>query len=444
MGGKLPCEPGAAACHASAGTLGDTVVSKSIILIDFDNIFGGLWALDRDLAVRFASEPKVWLESLTERYVIEHRRRWLVARCYLNPAGSVFSEHETSGRLFFSRFRPLWVGAGFEVVDTPTLARNKNAADIRMVIDALDMIQHPAGYDEFLIASGDSDFTPLLHRLRACDRLITVMSPGNAVSAYTSLADKILDFDAIAALLRPDIPDSIVAAQISEQIPVDAINPALQLAFSEFIIGQYAEATGPLNIAALAQQAARAVPGARETNWLGAETFSAAVERLSLPHVRRSDIYLWDGERHQEPVSAESFLTSDLPEALELLARTVDMPRLRSEAWPAVFAKLAEYAQTHEFNFTDSTKWTRDSLAIDNIQVGRAALGYVVRGAQLGGAPLNNDPSPSTEDIANAFLTTLINQAYSAGVNIDSQDEQIIAGWLGLDAPEEAEVNSQA
>lgn len=411
------------------------MVSKSIILIDFDNIFGGLWALDRDLAVRFASEPKVWLESLAERYQIDNRRRWLVARCYLNPAGSVFSENESSGRLFFSRFRPLWVGAGFEVVDTPTLARNKNAADIRMVIDALDMIQHPVGYDEFLIASGDSDFTPLLHRLRACDRLITIMSPGNAVSAYTSLADKILGFDAIEALLRPDLPDGPVAAITTEQAQADTIDPALYQAFSEFILSQYAEATGPLNIAALAQQSARAVPGARESNWLGAVTFTAAIERLALPHVRRSEIYLWDEERHQEPVSAESFLTSELPEAVELLTRTVDMPRLKSVAWPAVFAKLADYARSHEFNLTDSTKWTRDGLALDNIQVGRAALNYVVRGAQLGGAPLNNDPPPTAEDIANAFLTTLINQAYSAGVNIDSQDEETIAGWLGLGEP---------
>lgn len=410
------------------------MVSNSIILMDFDNIFSGLWALDRHLAVRFASEPKVWLGSLSERYLIAERRRWLVARCYLNPAGWVPSDSEVSGRLYFSRFRPLWVGAGFEVVDTPTLARNKNAADIRMVIDALDLIQHRVGYDEFVIASGDSDFTPLLHRLRAHDRMITIMSPGNAVAAYTSLADKILDFDAIEALLRSEQPEDTGVAQ--PVVQVGAIDPNLLQAYAAFINGQYAEATGPLNIAALAQQAARAVPGARESRWLGAGTFTASIVRLDLPNAQYTGIYLWDDERHQEPVNAEPFLASELPDAVEILTRTIDMPRLSNTTWPPVFAKLAEFAQNFEFSLTESTKWTRDKLAQESIHVGRAALNYVVRGAQIGGAPLNNDPPPSAEDIANAFLSNLINQAYSAGLKIDTLDEETVAAWLGLCDPD--------
>ena len=406
------------------------MISKSIILMDFDNIFSGLWALDRGLAVRFASDPKVWLEALAERYLINDRRRWLVARCYLNPAGSVSSDSEASGRLYFSRFRPLWVGAGFEVIDTPTLARNKNAADIRMVIDALDLVNNRVCYDEFVIASGDSDFTPLLHRLRAYDRQITIMSPGNAVAAYTSLADKILDFDAIEALIRPELIERTEVIQLEPQ--TNGIDAALSQAYGVFIQSQYVEATGPLNIAALAQQAARAVPGARESKWLGAGTFTASIVRLNLPNAQYSDLYLWDVERHQEPVNLEPFLESELPEAVEILTRTIDMPRLTDKAWPAVFAKLAEYAQGFEFNLTESTKWTRDSLALEGIPVGRAAVGYVVRGAQIGGAPLNNDPPPSAEDIANAFLSSIVNQAHSAGLKIDNSDEATVAAWLGL------------
>lgn len=66
--------------------------SKCVLLIDFDNIFIGLWALNPDLAVRFASEPGLWLQGLADRYLIEEQRRWLVVRCYLNPAGYVYSD----------------------------------------------------------------------------------------------------------------------------------------------------------------------------------------------------------------------------------------------------------------------------------------------------------------------------------------------------------------
>lgn len=405
------------------------MTSKSIILIDFDNIFLALWTLDRALAVRFASEPQLWLQALTERYLIENRRRWLVARCYLNPAGFVYSDEGPNGRLFFSRFRPLWVGAGFEVIDTPTLARNKNAADIRIVIDALDLVGHSTRFDEFVIASGDSDFTPLLQRLRANDRFITVISPGNASRAYTSLADKILDIDALDALLRPEQIEPDIGPATSRSVEVD---PQLEQAFSAFVRSEYAEATAPIPLASLAHRAAAAVPGARESKWLGTGGFAMALERLDLPNAAHNGIHLWDEERHQAPLRAEPFLASDLPEVVELLSRTVDMPRLSRPSWSAVFRKLADYARKHDFNLTESSKWTRDSLAEEKIPVGRAVLSYVIRGAQFGGAPLDTSPPPSTEDIASAFMSNLINQAYSAGMTIDREDEDVIADWLGL------------
>lgn len=409
------------------------MTSKSIILIDFDNIFLALWTLDRALAVRFASEPQLWLEALTERYLIENRRRWLVARCYLNPAGFVYSDEGPNGRLFFSRFRPLWVGAGFEVIDTPTLARNKNAADIRIVIDALDLIGHSTRFDEFVIASGDSDFTPLLQRLRANDRFITVMSPGNASRAYTSLADKILDLDALDALLSPEQIEPDVAPAAAKPVEVD---PQLAEDFAAFVRSEYAEATAPIVLASLAHRVAAAVPGARESKWLGTGGFTTAIDRLDLPNAAHNGIHLWDEERHQAPLRAEPFLASELPEVIELLSRTVDMPRLARPSWSAIFRKLAEYAGTHDFNLTESSRWTRDSLAGEKVQVGRAVLSYIIRGAQFGGAPLDTNPPPSAEDIANAFMNNVINQAYGAGITIGRDDEDILAGWLGLSLDE--------
>ncbi len=413
------------------------MVSKSTILVDFDNIFLGLWSVDKDLAVLFANSPDLLLESLSERYLVGDRRRWLVARCYLNPAGYVVDGRNPDGsdfRRYFSRFRPYWVSAGFEVVDTPTLARDKNAADIRIVIDALDLLQHPAGYDEFVIASGDSDFTPLLLRLRAHDKAIAVLSPGNAARAYVSVADRVLNFDAIGELLRPPAIEVIAAPVPSGDKATGMLEPSeAQVAFAQFITSEYNEAIRPLNLALLAQRAAVAAPGLRETRWGGAG-FAAAVAALGLPNAKINQHYLWDEERHEEPSAAVQDQTGpELPELIDLLARVVDLPRLPSENWPTVFAGLADYLAGHEFNLSEVTRSLRDNLAQAGVPVGRGALNFVVRGAQFGGAPLTEKPSPDKRAIARAFLSNLIDLAYKAGVNIDGEDQAFLSAWLGIE-----------
>ena len=78
--------------------------AKAALLIDFDNVFISLWNLDQDAAIRFASEPGDWLQVLANTYLSGEQRRWLVARCYLNPAGFVSVNGRRDDRLYFSRF----------------------------------------------------------------------------------------------------------------------------------------------------------------------------------------------------------------------------------------------------------------------------------------------------------------------------------------------------
>jgi uncharacterized LabA/DUF88 family protein len=52
------------------------------------------------------------------------------------------------------------------VIDCPPLtSQNKNGADIRMVMDILDALNHQTRFNEFILLSSDADFTPLLTRL---------------------------------------------------------------------------------------------------------------------------------------------------------------------------------------------------------------------------------------------------------------------------------------
>jgi uncharacterized LabA/DUF88 family protein len=57
--------------------------------------------------------------------------------------------------------------ANFELIEIPHVRQSgKNSADIRMVVDALDLCYTKEHVDTFVIISGDSDFSPLVSKLR--------------------------------------------------------------------------------------------------------------------------------------------------------------------------------------------------------------------------------------------------------------------------------------
>jgi uncharacterized protein (TIGR00288 family) len=67
----------------------------------------------------------------------------------------------------YKEFKVAMHGASFELIEIPHLRQSgKNSADIRMVVDALDLCYTKAHVDTFVIVSGDSDFSPLVSKLR--------------------------------------------------------------------------------------------------------------------------------------------------------------------------------------------------------------------------------------------------------------------------------------
>lgn len=104
------------------------------------------------------------------------------ARCSFD-IGPLVERVLTEGRVVLKRVYADWTGheshkralheAGFELIDIPARKwSGKNAADIRMVVDALDLCHRDPKVDTFVIVSGDSDFTPLVSRLRAHHRRV--------------------------------------------------------------------------------------------------------------------------------------------------------------------------------------------------------------------------------------------------------------------------------
>mgnify|MGYP000722300701 CR=1 FL=1 len=63
--------------------------------------------------------------------------------------------------------------ASFELIEIPHIRQSgKNSADIRLVVDALDLCYTKAHVDTFVVISGDSDFSPLVSKLRENNKIV--------------------------------------------------------------------------------------------------------------------------------------------------------------------------------------------------------------------------------------------------------------------------------
>jgi uncharacterized protein (TIGR00288 family) len=73
----------------------------------------------------------------------------------------------------YKEFKPQMHEAAFELIEIPHVRQSgKNSADIRMVVDALDLCYTKEHVDTFVIVSGDSDFSPLVSKLRENNKAV--------------------------------------------------------------------------------------------------------------------------------------------------------------------------------------------------------------------------------------------------------------------------------
>ena len=403
---------------------------KSALFVDFDNVYGGLNSLDPQQADAMADEPWKWLRSLLERAGSQARRDVLVKRAYLNPAGRVMNRE--GSWTYFSTIRPRLTRAGFEVIDCPSLtAAGKNAADIRIVMDVLSYMARDVHYDEFIIASSDADFTPLLYQLRADDRRIIVVAAGQTSTAYSEVADAVLD---IGKLLESGDLASSEQGELVEDVPIAAESTSSPVQRSGTAESQAAQAAisyvqgqdEPILLAPFAQDL-RALLGPIEEmkEWFGYGTFGKFLQSTSSNLVIEGH-YVWDQTRHRPPEEQNVVL----PEAIRRICTVTDLPRLASHEWTALFAVMARYARENEFNLTQCTAWCRDNLDEAGMRIGRAQISYVVRASLYGGQPLNSDPTPTEEQVRSAVLQATLARARAISLNLVEDEEDELRAWL--------------
>ena len=119
------------------------------LFCDFENIA---------LGVRDAQYAKFDIEEVLERLLVKGNIVVKKAYCdWERYKGFKASMHE----------------AGFELIEIPHVRQSgKNSADIRMVVDALDLCYTKSHVDTFVVISGDSDFSPLVSKLRENNKVV--------------------------------------------------------------------------------------------------------------------------------------------------------------------------------------------------------------------------------------------------------------------------------
>jgi uncharacterized LabA/DUF88 family protein len=97
----------------------------------------------------------------------------------------------------YKEFKASMHEAAFELIEIPHVRQSgKNSADIRLVVDALDLCYTKAHVDTFVILSGDSDFSPLVSKLRENNKVVIGVGVKKSTSdLLTANCDDFLFYD---------------------------------------------------------------------------------------------------------------------------------------------------------------------------------------------------------------------------------------------------------
>jgi uncharacterized protein (TIGR00288 family) len=162
--------------------------------------------------------------------------------------------------------------AAFELIEIPHVRQSgKNSADIRMVVDALDLCYTKGHVDTFVILSGDSDFSPLVSKLRENAKTVIGVGVKNSTSdLFLNNCDQFIYYDDLVRA-EPSRTRRRSSANPSAAKPAEGDNrgPDLEKAFDLVVetleaITQEREADEPIWGSMIKQAIKRRNPGFNE------------------------------------------------------------------------------------------------------------------------------------------------------------------------------------
>ncbi len=119
--------------------------------------------------------------------------------------------------------------AAFELIEIPHLRQSgKNSADIRMVVDALDLCYTKGHVDTFAIISGDSDFSPLVSKLRENAKTVIGVGVKNSTAdLFISNCDEFLYYDDLVRAEPSKARHRATAATTATAKPAESASKSL-------------------------------------------------------------------------------------------------------------------------------------------------------------------------------------------------------------------------
>src|SRR6476620_1306443 len=150
------------------------------VFCDFENVA---------LGVRDANYEKFDIKPVLERLLLK---------------GSIVVKKSYCDWDRYKGFKATMHDANFELIEIPHVRQSgKNSADIRMVVVALDLCYTKAHVDTFVIISGDSDFSPLVSKLREnAKRVIGVGVKNSTSDLLIANCDEFIFYDDLVHEVR--------------------------------------------------------------------------------------------------------------------------------------------------------------------------------------------------------------------------------------------------
>ena len=202
-------------------------ITNMAVFCDFENVA---------LGVRDARFARFDIEKVLERLLLK---------------GSIVVKKAYCDWERYKEFKASMHEASFELIEIPHVRMSgKNSADIRMVVDALDLCYTKSHVDTFVVVSGDSDFSPLVSKLRENNKIVIGVGVKSSTSdLLIANCDEFIYYDDLVrkeeqrrgrrktpakqAQSGPKASPGTAAASAQEPVPADGGGAVVQVPSSE-------------------------------------------------------------------------------------------------------------------------------------------------------------------------------------------------------------------
>jgi uncharacterized LabA/DUF88 family protein len=304
----------------------DTDEERIALFLDYENLAIG--ARDNLGGLQFDLRPV--LDALAER-------------------GRVIARKAYADWSYFDEDRRMLTRSQVELVDIPQRMRTsrKNAADIKLAVDALEMAFERDYVTTFVICTGDSDLTPLVHKLRELNKRVIGVGVKESTSALLPPAcDEFLFYDSLEGVdVRAEAEPAQPAPPVEDDEATAKDVDQLAILIAQTVAGLERTSGGAVLASSVKRAILRKDPTFSEADY-GFRAFGELMRHLA----ERNVVELTEGSAKGDPeVSLPS--RGGETEAFAILRTTVT--DLQARGGPPALSGLKNQVRKHQPDFSE-------------------------------------------------------------------------------------------